>query len=507
MSHAQRPCPSSSEGAASKAGSIPEAEQALMPRATIYELEANRHRAIEAMIAAYDQLDAAHALARAAAPSGRFDLPALPAPAWPGGDRDEHQRWAALSPRDRFQEDVTRRVDRGVWSHLVAATRLDQLMDRTERAAFHRALNDNPPPATAENCLATIERLLGDADLIFKRGISKAFSSLDRRFRSHDGFKIGSRVVLNYAFDRDGWPHSGVMDTLYDVERTFLQLDGRGVGERYAGVIGLIDQKRRGTWGPQAYEVEGEYFRVCVYKKGTAHLWFTRKDLVLKVNDLLADYYGANLGVGPDKAEARHSAAATPATSGPGGFGFFPSPEPVVREVMRRAGLYRREDVSRPDTFEWRPVRVLEPSAGGGALANWAAMVPNAAVTCVEIQPHLAAALAASGRFAKVAQDDFLNRTPEELGRFDVIIMNPPFDSRRDVDHVAHALGFLAEGGVLVAVMAAGVEFREDRKTADFRREIERRGGTFFDLPPGSFAESGTWINTVLCCVGRRYWS
>lgn len=480
--------------------------QGLMPRATIFELEANRNRAIEALADAFDRLQAAHALARAAAPSGAFDLPALPSPEWPGGDRDAHHRWAALAPRDRFLEDVTRRVDRGVWSHLIAATRLDELMDRTEREAFHRSLKDQPPPATAENCLATIERLMGEADLIFRRGIAKAFSSLDRRFRSHDGFKIGSRVVLSYAFDRDGWPNSGVMDTLYDVERTFAQLDGRAVGERYAGIIGLIDQQRRGHWGPQAFEVTGGYFRVCVYKKGTAHLWFTRKDLVLKVNDLLAEYYGANLGAGPDAADVAHPHATTPATSG-GGFGLFPSPEPVVREVMRKAGLLRREDVSRPDAFEWRIVRVLEPSAGTGALSAWAADVQNAEVTCVEIQSHLAASLAGSGRYARVVHGDFLARSPDELGRFDVIVMNPPFDGRRDVDHVTHALRFLAEGGVLVSVMGAGVEFRDDAKTVAFRAAVEARGGSFFDLPAGSFAASGTYTNTVLCCIGRRYWS
>ena len=81
--------------------------------------------------------------------------------------------------------------------------------------------------------------------------------------------------------------------------------------------------------------------------------------------------------------------------------------------------------------------------------------------------------------------------------------MNPPFDRGRDVDHVSHALKLLAPDGVLVAVMSAGVEFREDAKTSDFRAEVKRRGGKFHDLPPGSFASVGTHVNTVLCVIGR----
>src|SRR5690606_26448115 len=105
--------------------------------------------------------------------------------------RDSDSRGWRPGDRDGFVAEVTKQTDRAVWGHLIASTKLDQLMDRTERESFHRSLRDNPPPATAENCLATIERLMGEADLIFKRGIATAFAKLDRRFRSHDGFKIG----------------------------------------------------------------------------------------------------------------------------------------------------------------------------------------------------------------------------------------------------------------------------------------------------------------------------
>lgn len=482
--------------------------QGLMARATIHQLVAAKDQAREAYLNAFDALDLAHSLERAAAPSGRAgDLP------WIGCGSAYGRNHEVFSEREKFEARVTRALDQNVWDHVIKTTNLDQLMDRQERDAFRAALTDDPPPATVENIAATVERLVGDSDLIFKRGIALAFAKLDRRFRSHDGFKLGSRIILSHAMSEWGSWSRGMDDVLVDVERAFCRLDGKPQPERLGGIVGQIDLARRehGGWGRRAaFEVRSDYYKANVYLNGNIHLWFARKDLVEKVNLLLADYYGANLGAAPDVADVKHAYATTPATSG-GGFGLFPSPEPVVAAVMERAGLrkaaqVRGYDGSIPETY-LKPKRVLEPSAGTGALSTWAADCLGASVTCVEVQAHLAAALAASGRYGRVVHADFLARFPGDLGRFDVIVMNPPFDGCRDVDHVTHALQFLAEGGVLVSVMGAGVEFRTDRKTADFRKEIERRGGSFFDLPPGSFAESGTYINTVLCCIGRRYWS
>lgn len=461
----------------------------IMPRASVFQLEAARNAAIEDFGNAFDALQTAHRSLNMAAPTGASgNLPSLQ-----GGRHD----YVDLSTREKYLEFVTKGVDRSVWSHLIASTGLDRLMDRAERDAFRDALEKNPPPATAENCFATMERLLGESDLIFKRGIATAFSRLDRRFRSHDGFKVGARMVLSHAFSEGSWNYYNKHDeTLIDVERAFCQLDGKPQPERMGGIVGAVDEARRGLgWGNHAFRAENDYFRVEAYKNGNAHLWFKRKDLVQRVNQLLADYYGAAVGARPDVADVKHAYAVTPAKN----FGLFPTPAPVAARVHEAAGIVLA--AGRPHR-EPEPYTVLEPSAGTGNLSR-PALAPWAAVTCVEVQGRLAADLTAHG-YARVVHGDFLEQTPTRLGTFDKIVMNPPFDGCRDVDHVTHALGFLRPGGVLVSVMGAGVEFREDRKTADFRAEVERRGGYFFDLPPASFAESGTYMNTVVCVIGRR---
>jgi predicted RNA methylase len=139
---------------------------------------------------------------------------------------------------------------------------------------------------------------------------------------------------------------------------------------------------------------------------------------------------------------------------------------------------------------------ILEPSAGKGDLASPLTAAGHK-VTCVEIQAALAAELDQQGH-ARVVRGDFFDMTPADLGQFDRVVMNPPFDAQRDIDHVNHAVQLLAPGGVLVAIMSAGVEFRENRKAVVFREMIAGLRGRIIDLPPGSFRASGTLVNTVL---------
>ena len=72
--------------------------------------------------------------------------------------------------------------------------------------------------------------------------------------------------------------------------------------------------------------------------------------------------------------------------------------------------------------------------------------------------------LRASGLYRNVWHEDFLSRLPH--GSYDRVVMNPPFDLERDIDHVMHAMEFLKPDGLLVAIMSAGTEWRGDEKGA-----------------------------------------
>src|SRR3546814_14510544 len=58
------------------------------------------------------------------------------------------------------------------------------------------------------------------------------------------------------------------------------------------------------THFPTPHVIHGDYFHVRIFGNGNLHLWFERKDLLVEVNKLLAEYYGEVIGDGYDTTEA-----------------------------------------------------------------------------------------------------------------------------------------------------------------------------------------------------------
>jgi hypothetical protein len=161
-------------------------------------------------------------------------------------------------------------------------------------------------------------------------------------------------------------------------------------------------------------------------------------------------------------------------------------------------------------------MRVLEPSAGRGALVR--ALVTAQHRLHIEameaVDENIAGKLGAlihgggglrlTGVF-NVVHGDFMLAEPGRTWRepFDRVLMNPPFSKRQDIRHVRHAYNFLAPGGVLVAIMSAGVKYRGDKPGREFREFVTANQGEIWDNPPNSFAESGTGVSTVMVRVRR----
>jgi hypothetical protein len=392
-------------------------------------------------------------------------------------------------------------VDSKVWDSLIMSTELNHLMDKQAKDELRQTLISEPPEFTAENAYATMEKFAGEAGMVFRRGIALAFSELDRRFRSHSGWKIGSRVILSHAFsDYGGWNyHRDHRSTLQDIERTFLILDGRKPVADYAGIVGEIDKARSGSgFGKQAQtEVKSEFYTVRIFKNGNMHLWFKRDDLVQMANRMIGEYYGEVIPA--ERSYEDDGGLHEPKREIAKNFGFFPTPDALAERTIECASLYQHKDAA--------PLRILEPSAGTGQLAR-RAHEKGHTVDCVEIQAELAINLRQRG-MGRTYPGDFLDLKPQTTGLYDRVIMNPPFDRERDIDHVMHALKFLKPDGLLVAIMSAHTEFAESRKAVAFREHIAKLNGKFSDNPSGSFSSVGTNVNTLTLRVwknGRTIW-
>lgn len=168
----------------------------------------------------------------------------------------------------------------------------------------------------------------------------------------------------------------------------------------------------------------------------------------------------------------------------PQDFGVFFSPAPVADRVITLARL-------RPG------LECLEPNAGKGALAS-RALLAGCSVDCIELlERHVN--ILCSTPYREVVHADFL--TVEPTRRYDRVIMNPPFGKQADITHARHALRFLKPDGLLVAVMAASLAFRDNALTQGFRDLIRLRGGDIEALPEGAFKTSGTMVRAVIVTI------
>lgn len=185
-----------------------------------------------------------------------------------------------------------------------------------------------------------------------------------------------------------------------------------------------------------------------------------------------------------DAAEAIEQIILTGEITVPQDFGYFPTPPDVAARVWELAQLESG-------------LLVLEPSAGQGALIEG---LTQCIVDAVELLPKNAHVLRGMC-IREVFECDFLTMTPAPI--YDRVVMNPPFEKQADIKHVLHAYEFLKPGGLLVSVMAAGVLFRENSLTVNFRNKVEECGGEIEELPDGAFKQSGTMVRTVIVTMPK----
>lgn len=158
---------------------------------------------------------------------------------------------------------------------------------------------------------------------------------------------------------------------------------------------------------------------------------------------------------------------------------FFTPPE-LAREVVELADVYGR--------------RVLEPSAGRGALADACRAAGAKIIQCVEINVEYYTALWEKGHICQ--RTDFLTFPIGK--RFERIVMNPPFTKNQDIKHVNHALKWLAPGGILVAIMM------DSQRRKGFEEIVAKYNPEVIEVERGAFKESGTMIPTIIVKIEKE---
>lgn len=322
---------------------------------------------------------------------------------------------------------------------------------------------ESPAPFTIDNIAATFGDYVKRPRHHVLRGLAEVFSDLDQAYKSHDRVKVGVA----------GLPKRVIIDG-------FGSIHDRG-RERLTSVINAI-RTYRGLPTASRAEIDElimvghlNDLTMKTFRNGNGHLFFGPEAL-LDVNRALAEFYGDVLADTPDERPAKRSC-----TSVSKDLQFYPTPTTVVGDIVR--SMTRLEGAS-----------VLEPSCGDGRMME--AVLKAGAGRVVGVEVDAGRVTEARTRGLSVVQANFLSMAEDPT--FDFVLMNPPFYGTHYANHVSHACRFLRPKGQLIAILPITARTDHGLLTKDWAAAHSVRLDGFQDLPVGSFAESGTNINTTV---------
>ena len=185
---------------------------------------------------------------------------------------------------------------------------------------------------------------------------------------------------------------------------------------------------------------------------------------------------------------------------------FFYSTPVVVGAMMRELEWGdTMADLIYEYEHEGRPIRVIEPSAGLGHLADsFRERYPMATIEVCELDPYRRAVLEAKGY--RVVSEDFMSYHPPPDRYYDIALMNPPFTIDGDpftfIRHITHAEELLCDRPRSKLVSVVPAQFARVERYHTFHVHVLQYGSDE-DLPQGSFVEAGTKWETALISLAR----
>ena len=159
-------------------------------------------------------------------------------------------------------------------------------------------MSDTCPEITLDNVLATFRHLNASKMQTFEQGLIDVYRKLSWDYRTNNPCRLGKRIIIENLLYR--WSNGRVTldcsgrEALDDLVRPFYLLEGRNVPD-FRSSIGAQYGEFIGNGDNVGKLLEGEYFTVRGYQKGTVHIVFKRPDLVEKLNDIIARHYPGSL--------------------------------------------------------------------------------------------------------------------------------------------------------------------------------------------------------------------
>ncbi len=197
-------------------------------------------------------------------------------------------------PSDKAMSAITRNIDRSIWRDLMLKSGMLALMDAQARDQWHKNLEEGDLPAISEaNILSTFKQLHLNKRDVFERGIINVFKGLSWDYKTNSPCSFGKKIIINNLVTHNRWGFSlnwgWRRDQLADLERMLYLLDGKPIPDNRSDISARLMDHIRDNPTKEAYE--DEFFSIRYFQKGTAHLTFKRRELIEKMNDIIAKYY------------------------------------------------------------------------------------------------------------------------------------------------------------------------------------------------------------------------
>lgn len=168
-------------------------------------------------------------------------------------------------------------------------------------------------------------------------------------------------------------------------------------------------------------------------------------------------------------------------------FQFFATPQKLAEKMVYLADIQNHD-------------KVLEPSAGQGAIIEEINKVSSVLPDCCEIMELNRVVLKEKGLDYNLVEEDFFDLN----GEYNKIIANPPFSKNQDIKHIMKMVDEnLVRGGRLVCICSKHWENSNNKVEKNFRNWLEEFDYELTPIEKGEFKESGTNIETNLLTINK----
>lgn len=425
------------------------------------------------------------------------------------GNKDRHN---SMSPDRLFDPTgAIKALNSAYWSKAMNLTDIYSSMPEKRRGEWYDSIkNMTCPEFTAETVKVTMGELLNKRMDFLAERVDGIFRALSGEHVTNSPAGFGKRMIMAYVLSEycgnGGRSQCGHINDLRAVIGKFMGRDG----EMHYNTSRRLIESLKANYG-QWLTIDGGSVKIRLYKKGTAHME-VHSDMAWRLNMILAHLYPmaipAEFRTKPKKkakefvmmqrplpfsvldilAESRTRRnekvisltyrekaerqfawdEARKILAGIGGvesslgeFEFDYCPNEIIDEIVNSGCIpdqkthqyYQTPESIAKIAVEMAEIgdndKCLEPSAGQGGLADY---MPKGRTTCIELSALHCKILEAKGH--PVTHGDFL-KVANSLGKFDRIIMNPPFEGGRYKMHIEAASGLFRDGGRLVAILPA----------------------------------------------------